>query len=331
MTRLLLTLALVNPVACLTAFGLAHAAEAQQSASPRHIGVLLVAFLPESKEALEFTKGLRQAGYAPGRDVVIEWLSANGENDRIPDLAADLVRRKPDVIVVDGTVAALAVSRATASIPIVMTLAADPVGSGLVASLAHPGGNVTGFSAMAPELWVKRLQLLKDILPELTRVAVLWNPSTQSHVTSVASLKAAAPLLSIKLNLISVRTPEDIGPAFSDVVRSRAQALCVLADSQMIAHRSALLSMASKARVPALYPVRRFVDEGGLISYGTNFADLFHRTAGYVDKILKGAKPGELPIEQPTKLELVVNLKTAKTLGITVPESILLRADEVIR
>ena len=246
-------------------------------------------------------------------------------------MAVDLVQRKVDVIVVDSTVATRALERATSSIPIVMAIVADPVGSGLVASLAHPGGNVTGLSLMITELSAKRLQLLKEAIPRLTRVAVLWNPDTPYHTKVVEDLKATAPSMSIKLNFVPTRTPEEIGPAFSAVSRAHARALYVVSDPLFITHRTTLLKLASKARLPVTYGERTFVDGGGLMSYGPNFGDLVRRSAGYVDKILKGAKPSDLPIEQPTKFEFVVNLKTAKALGITIPQSILLRADEVIR
>ena len=323
--------ALVALAACLGPFGLPGPADAQQPASPRRIGVLLVGFSPESKEAQAFRQGLRDAGYAEGRDVVIEWRSANGDYDRIPELAADLVQRKVDVIVVESTVAARAITRATSTIPIVMALVADPVGSGLVTSLAHPGGNVTGLSLMVTELSPKRLQLLKETIPRLARVAVLWNPDTPYHPKAIEDLKAAAPSLSIELMFVSARTPEEFGPAFSAVSRAHAQALYVIDDPVFGTHRTTLLKLASKVRLPAISVQREWADKGGLMSYGANFGDLFRRSAGYVDRILKGAKPSDLPIEQPTKFELFVNLKTAKTLGITIPQSILVRADEVIR
>jgi putative ABC transport system substrate-binding protein len=255
----------------------------------------------------------------------------SGNYARLPELVADLVQRKVDVIVVVSTLAALAIKRATSTIPIVMAEVADPLGSGLVTSLAHPGGNVTGLSLMVAELSAKRLQLLKEAIPRVARVAVLWNPDTPFHPNVIEELKAVAPLLSIELSFVGARTPEGIGPAFSAMTRAHAEALYVLGDGFFFSHRTTLLKLASKARLPTSYSERLFVDEGGLISYGPNRDDMFRRSAGYVDKILKGARPGDLPIEQPTKFELVVNLKTAKALGITIPQSILLRADEVIR
>ena len=262
---------------------------------------------------------------------MIEWRTASGDYARLPELAADLVRSKVDVIVVQSTQAAQAAKRATSTIPIVMATVADPVGSGLVASLAHPGGNVTGLSTMVFELSAKRLQLLKEALPGVARVAVLWNPDTPYHTKVVEDLKAAAPSLSIVLSFVAARTPDEFGPAFSAVSRAHAQALYVISDAFFVNRRVMLVKLASKARLPAIYGFGLFVDEGGLMSYGSNYADHLRRSAGYVDKILKGAKPGDMPIEQPTTFELVVNLKTAKALGLTIPQSILLRADEVIK
>jgi putative ABC transport system substrate-binding protein len=308
-----------------------QSAYAQQPASPRRIGVLLISFSPESKEAQAFREGLRDAGYSEGRDVVIEWRSANGDFARIPELAADLVQRKVDVIVVQSTPAAEVAKRVTSTIPIVLAIVADPVGSGLVSSLAHPGGNVTGLSLLSAELGAKRLQLLKEAIPRLTRVAVLWNPDTPWHPKAIADLKAAAPALSLKLSFVGARTPDEFSPAFSEISRTHAQGLYLIDDAFFFAHRTTLLNLASKARLPTMHAARHFVDEGGLMSFGTNSGDMFRRSAGYVDKILKGAKPGDLPIEQPTKFELVLNLKTAKALRVTIPQSILLQADEVIR
>jgi len=308
---------------------------AQQPASPRRIGVLLAAFSVESTEVQAFRGGLRDAGYEEGRDVVIEWHPVNGDYDQLSELAADLVHRKLDVIVVSTTPGARAVKRATSIIPIVITAVGDPVASGLVANLGHPGGNVTGLSAMAtPEIWTKRLQLLKEAIPRVSRVAVLWNPATPLtswQAKTVESLKAVAPSLSVQLSFVTAQTPQEIGPALSAVSRARVQALCVLVGAHTDAYRKALLTLVSKARLPTIYSDRRFADEGGLLSYGTNWTNHWRRAATYVDKILRGAKPGDLPIEQPTQFELVVNLKTAKALGLTIPESILLSADRVIR
>ena len=306
-------------------------ADAQQPASPRRIGVLSVSFSPESREAQQFRRGLLDAGYSEGRDLVIEWRTASGDYARLPELAADLVQRKVDVIVVGSTVAAQAAKRATSTIPIVMAVVADPVGSGLVANLAHPGGNVTGLAPMTVELSAKRLQLLRETIPRLTRVAVLWNPDTPWHPEVIQELKASAPSLSIELKFVGARTPEQFGPAFLAASRAHAQALYVIDDPLFITHRTTLLKLALKARLPAIYSERRWADEGGLMSYGANYGDMYRRSAGYVDKILKGAKPGDLPVEQPTKFEFVVNLKIAKAIGITIPQSFLLRADEVIK
>ena len=291
MTRRRVLLALISLAACFGSFGLAKAADAQQPASPRRIGVLLVGPSRESKEAQAFRQGLRDAGYAEGRDVVIEWRSADGDYDKAAELAADLVQSKVDVIVSDGTVGTRAAKRATSTIPIVMSLVADPVGSGLVANLAQPGGNVTGLSMMLVEVSAKLLQLLKEAIPRLTRVVVLWNPATPHHPKVIEELKAAAPSLSMELSFVGVRTPEDIGPAFAAMTRTHAEALYVLGDAFFFSHRTTLLKLASKARLPVISVSRGFADAGALMSYGPNLGDVFRRSAGYVDKILKGAKP----------------------------------------
>jgi putative ABC transport system substrate-binding protein len=316
---------------CVALFSLASAAVSQQPTSPRRIGVLSVGYSPESSQAREFRQGLADAGYSDGRDVLIEWRSANGDYGRVSQLAADLVHNKVDVIVVGSTVAAQAVKRATSTIPIVMAAVADPIESGLVTNLAHPGGNVTGLAPMTVELSAKRLQLLKEAMPRVTRVAVLWNPDTPYHPKVIEDLKAVAPSLSIELKFVGVRRPEEFGPAFLTVGRARAQALYVIEDSFFISQQTTLLKLVSKARLPAVFGTRAFADGGGLMSYGVNYGDQYRRSAAYVDKILKGIKPGDLPIEQPTKFDLIVNLKTAKTLGLSIPQSIILQADEVIR
>ena len=302
----------------------------QQVTSPRRIGVLLVGLSPESKEAKQFRLGLRDAGYSEGRDMVIEWRSANGDYDRVPELVADLIRNKMDVIVQDSTIGTDVTKRATSTIPIVMALVLDPIGSGLVGNLAHPVGNVTGLSMMATELYPKRLQLLKEVNPQLTRVAVFWNPDHPFHAKAVEILKAIAPSLSLELSFMGVRTPEQFGPAFSDVSSAKAQALYVVEDPIFFAHRMPLLRLASSARLPTIHETRRFPEAGALMSYGPDLYDLFRRAAIYVDRILKGAKPADLPVGQPTKFELVINLKTAKALGLEIPDRLLALSDEVI-
>jgi putative ABC transport system substrate-binding protein len=306
------------------------AAGAQQTTHPRRVGVLLVGLSPESKQAKHFRLGLRDAGYSEGRDVVIEWRSANGDYDRVPSLIADLVQSKVDVIVQDSTVGTEVTKRATSTIPIVMALVLDPVGSGLVKSLAYPGANVTGLSMMATELYPKRLQLLKEINPQLVRAAVLWNPDHPFHAKAAEELKAIAPALSIELSFVGVRTPEQFGAAFSDVTQANAQALYVVEDPIFFAHRMALLRLASTARLPTIHELARWPEASALMSYGPDLNDLFRRAAFYVARILKGAKPADLPVEQPTKFELVINLKTAKMLGLEIPPNLLALTDEVI-
>ena len=315
-------------------FGLprfAVTAYAQQPAEPRRIGVLLVISSPGGKEVKALRQGLRDAGYAEGRDVLIEWRSADGDYDRIPELLAELIQSKVEVILVETTRAALAAKRVTSTVPIVMALVGDPVGSGLVTNLARPTGNITGLSSMKSELSAKRLQLLKDTVPRLARVAVLWNPDTPWHVKVIEELESAAPKLSIGLILVSAQTPEELSAAFSTMRRANAQALYLIESPLFSTDRPMLLTLLSKAQIPMIEAERKFIETGGLMSFGTSVSDLYLRSAVYVDKILKGAKPADLPIEQPTKFELVVNLKTAKALGIIIPQSILLSADEVIR
>jgi putative tryptophan/tyrosine transport system substrate-binding protein len=331
LARRSLLLALLPLAACLGLFGLASAADSQQPASPWHIGVLLGTSLPAEKLPQAFRYGLLDAGYAEERDVVFDWRSANGDESRLPQLAADLVQRKVDVIVVQSMPAAQVAKRATSTIPIVLAVVADPVAADLVTSLAHPGGNITGLSAMTEELSAKRLELLREAMPRVARVAVLWKPGTPFHARVIEQLKAAASSLSIKLKFVAVRTPEEISPALLAARRAQAQALYVIEDLLFFNRRGTLIRLASNAHLPIVYSVKEFAEEGGLMSYGLSYEDLMRRSAGYVDKILKGARPGDLPIEQPTKFELVINLKTANALGITIPESILLRADEVIR
>jgi putative ABC transport system substrate-binding protein len=303
---------------------------AQQPASRWRIGVLFVLLSPTGKEAQAFRQGLRDAGYIEGRDVVIEWRSANGDYGRLPQLAADLIARKVDVIVADTTQATQAARSVTSTIPIVMSIVADPVGSGVVANLSQPGGNITGLSIMLAELSAKRLQLLKDAMPRLTRVAALWNPPTAYHAKALENLKAIAPSLGIELSLVSARTSDDINQAFEAINRAHAEALYLVDCPPFFTHRTTIVKLALSARLPLVSGERPYTAEGALMSYGPRYEDQLRRSAQYVDKILKGSKPSSLPIEQPTKFDLVINLKTAKALGLTIPPSLLARADHVI-
>jgi len=310
------------------------AAEAQQAAKIARIGYLAgsLAGNPHLPEA--FRQGLRDLGYVEGRTVVIEYRDAEGKLERLPALAVELVALKVDVILAGGTPQALAAKQATRTLPIVFAAHADPVGSGLVTSLARPGGNVTGLSLLAPELVGKRLEQLKQAVPGVNRVAVLWEPGAYVELTERDILKeteVAARALGVRLQFVEARGPADFDRAFSDMTRARAGALTVLPSTMFIIERRRLVDLAAKNRLPAVYTSREYVDAGGLMAYGPSIADLFRRAATYVDKILKGAKPGDLPVEQPTKFELVINLKTAKALGLTIPPSVLSRADEVLQ
>jgi len=279
-----------------------------------------------------FRQGLRDLGYVEGRNVVIEFRDAEGKLERLPALAAELVALKVDVIVVGGTVAALAAKQATRTLPVVFVSAIDPVTDGLVTSLARPGGNVTGLSALAPELVGKRLELLKQAVPGVSQVAVLWQPGALGERTERDLRKeaeVAARALGVRLQFVEARGPDDFDRAFSDMTKARAGALTVLGSTMLINERRRLVDLAAKNRLPAVYGLREYVDAGGLMCYGPNNADMSRRAATYVDKILKGAKPGDLPVEQPTKFELVINLKTAKALGLTIPPSLLQRAEVI--
>ena len=309
------------------------AAEAQQVAKIARIGYLagdlaVGAHLPEA-----FRQGLRDLGYVEGRNVVIEYRDAEGKLERLPALAVELVALKVDVILAVSTLHALAAKQATRTVPIVFAAVGDPVASGLVTSLARPGGNVTGLSSLAPELVGKCLELLKQTVPGVSRIAVLWHPGGQGERMEKDMLKeadVAARRLGVRLQLVEARGPADLDRAFSEMTRARAGALTVLPSTMFLIEQRRLADLAAKNRLPAVYGLREYADAGSLMSYGPNTADLFRRAATYVDKILKGANPADLPVEQPTKFELVINLKTAKSLGITIPQSVLLRADRVI-
>ena len=310
------------------------AGRAQQAAKIPRLG-----FLGNSATALAhlreaFLQGLRDLGYVEGRDVVIEYRYAEGKVERFPALAGELVALKVAVIVALPTPAAQAAKQATKTIPIVFAGTGDPVTGGLVTSLARPGGNVTGLSGLGPELVGKCLEQLKQAVSGVTRVAVLWQPGGQGERTDRNNLKeaeVAARALGMQLQIVEARGTADFDRAFSDMTTARAGALTVLPSNMFNTERRRLVDLAAKNRLPAVYQFREYVDAGGLMAYGANLADLNRRAATYVDKILKGAKPADLPIEQPTKFELIINLKTAKALGLTIPQALLLRADEVIQ
>ncbi len=310
-------------------------ADAQQAAKVARIGYLSPnrAATPHVRDA--FLQGLRDVGYVEGRNVAIEYRDAEGKVERLPTLAAELVALKVDVIVTENsTLAARVAKQATTTIPIVFTSVGDAVESGLVISLARPGGNVTGLSNLGPELVGKRLELLKQAVPGLDRVAVLWLPGALGERTDkdmLAGADVAARALGVQLQFVEARSADEFARAFSDMSSARAGALTVLPSNRFLREHRRLVELAAEKRLPAVYTSREFVDTGGLMSYGANSADLHRRAATYVDKILKGAKPGDLPVEQPTKFELVINLKTAKALGLTIPQSVLAHADEVIQ
>jgi putative ABC transport system substrate-binding protein len=310
------------------------AAEGQQGGKIARIGCLGAPSGLFSPLWEAFRQGLRDLGYVEGRNIVLEFRDSEGKIERLPALAAELVALKVDVIVVGNTPGALAAKQATKTIPIVMTAISDPVTSGLVTSLAHPGGNVTGASVLSSDLIGKSLELLKQTVPGVSRVTLLWNPGSLGERTERNMLEAAdvaARALGVRLQLVEARGPADLDRAFSEMTKARAGALTMLPSNMFNSERSHIIELTAKTRLPAVYPFRYYVDDGGLMSYGANIADLYRRSATYVDKILKGAKPADLPVEQPTKLELVINLKTAKALGLTIPPSLLARADEVIQ
>jgi putative ABC transport system substrate-binding protein len=306
------------------------AAEAQPPAHVHRIGVLSGRGTTSDPFVEAFLEGMRALGYVEGQNLVVEYRGAEGQFERFPDLAADLVRLQVDVLLVGPTPAALAAKDATTTIPIVMAGVGDPVGSGLVASLARPGGNITGLSVLQPEVVGKQLEILKEVLPTVSRVTVLSNPANPAHALQVRAADVAAQALSVQLHLVEARGPDAFASAFAAMTSAHAGALLVLGDPMFADHRRRLAELAATSRLPTMYNLRAFVEAGGLMSYGPNHADQYRRAAAYVDKILKGAKPADLPVEQPTTFELAINLKTAQALGITVPPALLMLADEVI-
>jgi len=305
------------------------AAEAQQAGKVPRIGVL--SFFTEPDPQVEALKqGLREQGWIEGQNVGLEYRYANNKLEQLPNLAVELVRLRVDVIVTGGEAGIRAARGATSTTPIVMANSGDPVGTGLIASLSRPGGNITGLSLLAPDLGGKRLELLKETVPKVSRVAVLWNPTNAVKVLELKSTEVAARALGVMVTSIEVRAPTDFDRAFAAIARERPNALITLTDPLTRGHKKQIAEFAAKSRLPMIAEQREFAEAGGLMTYGASLRDLYRRAATYVDKILKGAKSGDLPVEQPTKFELVINLKTAKALGLKIPQSVLIRADEVI-
>jgi len=308
------------------------AAEAQQTRKVYRIGALDTTSMASNTANIDaFRQGLRELGYVEGENFMIDYRSAEGRPERFPDLATELVRLNVDVIVTRGTPAALAAKQATRSVPIVMASSGDPVATGIVGSLAHPGGNVTGLSAIATDVQEKQLQLIEEMVPQLARIAFLFNMSNPVLQAQWKEAEAAARSMGLQPQLLNVRTAGDLGAAFDTAKRQGTGAMVVGVDALTQANRGQIVRELARRRLPAISREREFVDAGGLMSYGVHYGDLYRRAAAYVVKILKGARPGDLPVEQPTRLELIINLKTAKALGLTIPQSVLARADEVIQ
>jgi putative ABC transport system substrate-binding protein len=324
----------VTLVALLAVFLLATplAAEAQAPPKVPRIGFLSVLSLTDNPYELEaFRQGLRELGYVEGQNIAIEYRFAGGRPELLPALAAELVRLKVDVIVTAASAAPEAAQRATNTIPIVFAVVGDPVAVGLVASVARPGGNITGLSSMGPEVVGKQLQLLKEVAPKVSRVAVLQNPSNQSHPFVLRQAEGAARTLGLQLHIVQAGNAPEIDAAFAKMRGQRAGGVLVLRDGFFLAQRAQIAALAAKDRLPSVYGLRGQAEAGGLMAYGAITPHMYRRAATYVVKILKGAKPADLPVEQPTTFELIINLKTAKALGLTIPQSLLQRADEVIQ
>jgi putative tryptophan/tyrosine transport system substrate-binding protein len=315
-------------------FALCSSVEAQQSRKIPRIGFLV--FVPFSSSLIRqrieaFRHGLRELGYVEGKNVVIEYRYAEGKLDRLRALAGELVHLKVDIIISTGGSATRAAKEATSTIPIVMTNDPDPVGNGHVASLARPGGNITGLSTLAPELSGKRLEILRDVIPKLSHLAVLGTSTIPSYAPVIRDTEFAAKTFGVKVQYLDILHPNDVEAAFRTAAKDRADALLTLASGIVSSQRARIIELALNSRLPAISGGKEFVEAGGLMSYGIHRLDVDRRAAIYVDKILKGAKPAELPVEQPTKFELVINLKTAKQIGLTIPQSVLARADRVIK
>jgi putative ABC transport system substrate-binding protein len=320
---------------CALLFALCHPVEAQQAQQPKkmnRIGLLTVGSLSSNPHRLEaLSQGLRAFGYVEGKNISIDRRAAQGKPDRLPSLAAELVRLNVDVIVTTGGISTRAAKEATNTIPIVMTQDNDPIGNGFVASLARPGGNITGLATFAPELTGKRLELLKETVPRLARVAVFGTSANPGNAQSRKEIESGAESFKVQLQYLDVLDAKDIETAFRAAGKGRADAAIVLVSAVLNSGRTQVVELAVKNRLPVIYPFQEFVDSGGLMTYGVNFSDLYRRAAAYVDNILKGRKPADLPVEQPTKFEFIINLKAAKQIGLTIPPNVLVRADKVIR
>ena len=317
---------------CALLLALGFAAQAQQPAKVPRIGFLNTnapaAFTTRTEG---FRQGLRDLGYVEGKDILVEYRYAEGKLDRLPVLTAELVRLKVDVIVTAVSSSTRSAKEATHTIPIVMAQDNDPVGNGFIASLARPGGNITGLSTLSPEIGGKQLELLKGVVPRIVRAAVIGTSTLPGHAQRLKETELAAAALRVQLQYLDVLSPEDIETAFRHASKGRADALVVLGGLVLISHRAQVANLAAKNRLPAIYNVPEFVDAGGLMTYGASYIDLYRRAATYVDKILKGAKPADLPVEQPTEFEFIINLKAAKQIGLTIPPNVLARADKVIK
>jgi len=323
-------------VLCAMLFALCQSAQAQQPTKIPRIGNLGAGVGSGSSSSgtprsEAFRQGLRELGYVEGKDIVIEWRSSEGKLDRLPALAAELVRLKVEVIVTGGGSSTRAAKEATSTIPIVMQQDNDPVGNGFVASLARPGGNITGLATLAAELTGKRLELLKETIPKLSRVAVLGTSTISGSAQMLREVELPAGALGVKLQYLDVLDPKDIETSFRAASKGRADAVLTLTSIILLNHRTQVAELVVKSRLPAIYSQTEYTEAGGLMYYGANILDLYRRAATYVDKILKGAKPADLPVEQPIKFELVINLKAAKQIGLTIPPNVLARADKVIR
>ena len=319
-------------VLCGMLFALCFSAQAQQPTKILRIGYLSSDSPSTIAVRIEaFRQGLREFGYVDGKNILIEWRFAQGKADRLRGLAAELVRLNVDVIVTSGPAATRAAKEATVTIPIVTAQDNDPVGNGLVASLARPGGNITGLSTLAPEISGKRLELIKEIVPKASRVAVLGSSTIPGNPQALRETELAARVLGLQIQYLEVRGANEIEPAFRAAAKERADAALMLQSPVFVNERRQLAELAVKFRLPAIYSQSEFVEDGGLMTYGTSLTDLNGRAAIYLDKILKGARPADLPVEQPTKFELAINLKTAKQIGLTIPRDVLARADRVIR